>query len=337
MRLVYHLIALAGLLLAVPLLAACSGGTEATAPADDGPTIAPPTVTVTDALPTAAPPEVAAPSATPPPTVAAAAVPTAESSLPTNAEGEPLVARVNGEGITQTDYQQALQRISALPSGTDVAQAAAGVLDTLIEQTLIAQAAAEQGIVLTDEEIAAEYAAHRELVDSETQWLTWLEANGYTDAQFREEVIPAQLLTVRLRDVVTGITGEALNEVRARHILVPTEAEANAVLARLQAGEDFALLAMELSGDVSTRDQGGDLGWFIREDLFVPELADIAFSLAPGEIAGPVVTSLGYHVIQTLETRTRSAVPEEQALIAEQQFNRYLDDLWEAATIERYV
>ena len=161
-------------------------------------------------------------------------------------------------------------------------------------------------------------------------------ANAYTDEEFRNEIIPEQLLTTRLRDTVTGIQGEEVQEARARHILVNTEQEAQEVLIRVQT-EDFASLARELSQDVTTRENGGDLGWFIREDLFTPELADVAFGLQPGQVAGPVPTMLGYHVIQTLELRTRIALEEELALIAEQQFADYLAGLLVTATIERFI
>src|SRR5580692_1151619 len=63
-------------------------------------------------------------------------------------------------------------------------------------------------------------------------------------------------------------------EIHARHILLPTEDEAKAALARIKKGEDFAKVATELSKDPGS--EGGDLGWFTK-DKMVPEFADAAF------------------------------------------------------------
>ena len=84
-------------------------------------------------------------------------------------------------------------------------------------------------------------------------------------------------------------------EIHARHILLPTEDEAKAALARVKDGEDFAKVANELSKD--TGGDGGDLGWFTK-DRMVPEFADAAFKLKPGEISDPVKTQFGWHIIQ---------------------------------------
>ncbi len=86
---------------------------------------------------------------------------------------------------------------------------------------------------------------------------------------------------------------------RARHILVDTEAEANDILARLKAGEDFAALAKEKSKDKS-KEQGGDLGFFSRGQL-VPEFEQAAFGLEVGQTSGAVKTQFGYHIIKLEE------------------------------------
>jgi len=91
-------------------------------------------------------------------------------------------------------------------------------------------------------------------------------------------------------------------EIHARHILVPTEDEAKAALKRVQAGEDFAKVANELSKDPGA--EGGDLGWFTRERM-VPEFADAAFKLQPGQVSQPVKTQFGWHIIKVEERRTK--------------------------------
>ena len=84
---------------------------------------------------------------------------------------------------------------------------------------------------------------------------------------------------------------------QARHILLKTEQEANAVLARLKAGEDFATLAKSLSQDTGSKDAGGDLGLSER-GAFVKPFADAVFTMAQGETRGPIKTDFGFHIIR---------------------------------------
>ena len=83
---------------------------------------------------------------------------------------------------------------------------------------------------------------------------------------------------------------------RASHILVKTEAEANALKAQLDAGGDFEELARQNSID-ATAVRGGDLGFF-QKGQFVPEFEEAVFALKKGEISAPVKTSFGYHIIR---------------------------------------
>ena len=92
-------------------------------------------------------------------------------------------------------------------------------------------------------------------------------------------------------------------EVHARHILVPTEAQAKDIIAKLKGGADFATLAKQQSKDTGSQASGGDLGWFKEGDM-VPAFSNAAFALKPGEVSPtPVHTEFGWHVIQTLGDR----------------------------------
>lgn len=94
----------------------------------------------------------------------------------------------------------------------------------------------------------------------------------------------------------------ATEEVRARHILVTTEAEARKILEDLQKGADFPTIARVLSKDPDAA-KGGDLGFFRREQVW-PSFADVAFSLTPGQIApNPVKNEFGWHVVKVEEKR----------------------------------
>ena len=99
---------------------------------------------------------------------------------------------------------------------------------------------------------------------------------------------------------------ESRTEVRARHILVNTEEEANAAIARLDQGEDFARLAVELSTGPSGP-SGGELGYF-RRGAMVPSFEVATFDLAKGTYTKtPVQTQFGWHVIYQEDRRVADA------------------------------
>ena len=85
-------------------------------------------------------------------------------------------------------------------------------------------------------------------------------------------------------------------QVRASHILVKTEDEANRILKRIADGEDFLATAKRFSSCPS-RKNGGDLGWFGKGQM-VPEFEQAAFAAETGQIIGPVKTQFGYHIIK---------------------------------------
>jgi peptidyl-prolyl cis-trans isomerase C len=105
---------------------------------------------------------------------------------------------------------------------------------------------------------------------------------------------------------------------KVRHIQLATEAEAKAVLTRLRKGADFAALAKTMSKDAATKDAGGELGRVERLGGVgslgrQPVIADSAFAVAKGAYAGPIKTSLGWHVIQVEDTIPPTAVALDEA------------------------
>lgn len=90
-------------------------------------------------------------------------------------------------------------------------------------------------------------------------------------------------------------------EVRASHILVKTEKEANDILNKVQAGQDFATLAKKHSLCPSGK-RGGDLGFFTRGKM-VKEFENTAFSLENKQVSKPIRTQFGYHLIMVTDKR----------------------------------
>jgi peptidyl-prolyl cis-trans isomerase C len=93
----------------------------------------------------------------------------------------------------------------------------------------------------------------------------------------------------------------AVSQVRASHILVNTEQEANDILAQVKAGKKFSDLARQFSSCPSGQ-KGGDLGFFGRGQM-VREFEDAAFSMKKGQTSAPVRTPFGYHIIMVTDTK----------------------------------
>ncbi|MGH9379674.1 MAG: peptidylprolyl isomerase [Thermoanaerobaculia bacterium] len=108
-------------------------------------------------------------------------------------------------------------------------------------------------------------------------------------------------------------------QVHARHILLRTaertveEAREQlvGVAARINAGEDFETVAREVSEDPESAEQGGDLGFFGREDMVAP-FSEAAFAAEVGELVGPVETPFGVHLIQVIDRRSGGTTPFEE-------------------------
>lgn len=246
------------------------------------------------------------------------------------------VALVNGTPIPVSYFESVLARQQ---NGLDVADTTAleaKVLNDLITQLLIEQQAIQRGITVSDEMLDAEIAELRTLVgNDETAWQAWLEQNLYTEDNFRQE-LRAQLIITQMRDAVVGEVSSDTVQVHARHILVSTKEQADEVLVRLDNGEDFVELARQYSLDVTTREEGGDLGWFTEIELLEPLVAETAFSLEVGQISPPIATRLGYHIIQTLEFDTLPLTAEKQEQVAKAIFTEWINTLNDSAVIERY-
>jgi peptidyl-prolyl cis-trans isomerase D len=113
------------------------------------------------------------------------------------------------------------------------------------------------------------------------------------------DLVYNNLLRSAISDYLSESVSHTEEQVWARHILVETEAEAQAVLARLNAGGDFGRLAGQRSLDDGSVATGGDLGWFNFQTMVEP-FAQAAFDLEIGEISEPVQSDFGFHIIQVL-------------------------------------
>jgi parvulin-like peptidyl-prolyl isomerase len=255
--------------------------------------------------------------------------------------GQEPVALVNGQPITLEQLSRELARFEAGQAalGFEVSDEAGyrqQVLDMLVENELIRQYAAGQGITISDEEVDAEIGL---MIGEygEEYFNSWLQSNYYSLDEFREE-LRLSLISQRLMPAVVDAVPTTAEHVHARHILVNTQADAESILAQLQGGADFAELAGRFSTDVTTRDRGGDLGWFPRGGLLVPEVEEVAFSQQAGQLSGVVPSAWGYHIVQTLEyDPAREVDPVIRDRLRQQAAEQWKEGLRSGADIQQFI
>ncbi len=240
-------------------------------------------------------------------------------------------ASVNGVLIEPAAFNPVFARVAAFSNAADQKTLALDLLNSLVEAELIRQYAAENEIEIAEEQLEAEIDQLKATLRDST-WVAWLEENLYSEAEFRE-TIRLQLLTEAVHQQLTAHLADELEHVRARHILLSQESGARQVLERLRSGEDFAALAAELSRDVSTRDYGGDLGWFVPGELLEQNLSDAAFSQPIGKISAPIATRLGYHILQVIDIAPRHVEARRLPHLRESIFQRWLQEQVERAEI----
>ncbi|MBM3144193.1 MAG: hypothetical protein FJ010_04320 [Chloroflexi bacterium] len=222
------------------------------------------------------------------------AQPEADTPTPLEPSATPVewAVTVNGEGITKAEYQAELARYRSA-AGTELATEDEDfVIQDMIDQLLLAQAAAQAGFVVDEAMVQSRI----ELLDIEEQALRdWLETHSYTDESFRY-ALARSIAAAWMRDRIIAEVPKTAQQVHARQILLYNSAEADDVLAQLEAGADFETLAEQYDPLLK-----GDLGWFPRGYLTVPELDDVIFSLSPGEHSSVIETILGFHIVQVIE------------------------------------
>jgi len=205
------------------------------------------------------------------------------------AEGK-VLAEVNGTVITTKDFKDEVDRLP--PYLKPMAQSAEGkkeLLDSMVVREVILEQARKDGVDKS-KEVADRLEDLRKRLIVET----YLKKKVEQEAQITD----AELKKYYDENKEKFKTGE---QVKASHILVKTEKEAQDILDQLKKGADFGELAKKHSTD-STASKGGDLGWFSRGAM-VPEFDKAVFSLKEGEQSGVVKTQFGYHIIKVTGKR----------------------------------
>lgn len=201
-----------------------------------------------------------------------------------------VVATVNGVEVRQSAVDEFRRTLP--PQMGPVPDEA--LIDVVINNQVVWDAARKEGVDKDAEVRQALRQAEQKLV-----------RQAYVSKKIRTKLTD-DVVRKRYDQYVANFQPE--EEVRARHVVTATEAEAKAVIAELKGGADFATLAVAKSQDPSAKQNGGDLGYFAHGDMVEP-FSNAAFAMKPGELsAKPVQSKFGWHVIR-VEDRRQSAIP----------------------------
>jgi peptidyl-prolyl cis-trans isomerase SurA len=258
---------------------------------------------------------------------------------------EKIAAVVGDEVVLSSEVEQQaapfMQQIAAINNANERSARAAAlrreVLDRLIDEHLIEQQATELKLSVSSEDIdrtIEEIKKEHGLSDAQ---LAQELRTQQMDMKAYRQMLKQQIKRMRVINVAVGskvtvsdndvqgyydrhIKSGNNTQVKASHIFIaiPENADAATVIAkeavarkllnRAKAGEDFATLAKEFSEDPATRTEGGDLGYFGRDMLPKP-IEEMVFSMAIGEVRGPIRADRGFHVIKLVDKRAKDVKP----------------------------
>lgn len=247
------------------------------------------------------------------------------------------VAKVNNESITRGELDKSpgmLQLIAQFKSqyGEDYTKNTeamgafntqkASVLDKMVTEKLLLQKAKELNIGQDETAISTE--VDKEIADvkknykTDEEFKTALKTSGFDETSlktyFKDQLVIKKVIEDITKDVTVTDSAvqdyynanknkytEKPNRINTAHILVKTKEEADKAKARIDAGEDFATVAKELTLDTATKEKGGELGFVNFVDSGLEEnYINAAIKLKKGEVSSPVQTSYGFHIIKCL-------------------------------------
>jgi peptidyl-prolyl cis-trans isomerase C len=247
-----------------------------------------------------------------------------EAPAPVSAS-DPVVARVNGVDIRESDLALAEEDLGADMQSISPEARREHLISYLADIIMVTQAADKKNLADNPD-------FKRRLAFLRNKLLM-----GYELQQEAKTAVTDQALHQTYDEAVKSMAGQ--EEVRARHILVQGEDEAKAILEQLKKGADFATLAKEKSKDPGAA-EGGDLGYFTKDQM-VPEFADVAFKMYPGQLSNPVKTQFGWHVIKLEDKRTKQPPEFEkvkdqiEAYLARKAQTEFIAKLRQNAKVER--
>jgi peptidyl-prolyl cis-trans isomerase C len=259
-----------------------------------------------------------------------------------------VVARVNGEAITQAELDKEIERamirmrdrVPPARMGQFKAYMSRQALENMVTQQILLKAVADEKIEVSDADFAAEIEKIKSRIPPNITMEKLYELNGMDEAEFNRNL----RLSIQIDKLIEKHTAdlpkptdevvksfyednqeqfEQPETVRASHILVMVDendspeakaekkAKAEKIHKELVDGGDFAKLAEENSDDPGSKAEGGDLGPF-RRGMMVPPFEEAAFTQKIGEIGPIVETQFGYHIIKVTEHDDAKMLPFDE-------------------------
>jgi peptidyl-prolyl cis-trans isomerase C len=262
----------------------------------------------------------------------------APAPAPAAAANDPVVAKVNGIEVRESDLALAEEDVGqSIPAATPEAKR-----DWLINY-------------VADMLVLAKYADENKVPEAADfkRRIAFLRNKALMDSVLRDTgkaALTNEAMRAVYSDAVKQMADE--QEVHARHILfrVPdasdesaskaAEEKAKAALARIKKGEDFATVAKALTEDPPGKQDGGDLGYFTKDQM-VPEFAEAAFKMNKGDVSEPIKTQFGWHIIK-VEDKRKKPVPafenvkdQVETFVMRKAQADYIAKLREGAKVER--
>jgi peptidyl-prolyl cis-trans isomerase C len=244
-------------------------------------------------------------------------------------KGQVLV-EVNGSAITTEDYKKEVEILPPyLKPMTETPEGRKEMIDSMVIRELVMQEARKSGLDKS-QEVVDRLEDLKKRVVIEAYWKQKVEEQAKISDADLQKFYDENKEKFRVGD-----------QVKASHILLKTEKEAQDVLTQLKAGGTFEVLARKYSVDPAGS-KGGDLGWFGKGSM-IPEFEKVAFSMKEGETSGIVKTKFGYHIIKLTGKRAAGLLPLAEvkdqikaAILPEKQqdiFKKMREDLKKTAKI----
>jgi peptidyl-prolyl cis-trans isomerase C len=244
----------------------------------------------------------------------------------TKAPAEKPIATVNGVPISRAMFDYYVKNTAGKGVTELSPDQRAQLLDNLVRGEVIAQQAEKDGLDKTGDTASLLALSHLQI----------LEQAGAE--QYLKDKKPTE--AERQAEYDSQVAAMPKTQYHARHILVATQDAAQKIIDQLKKGAKFEDLAKKESTD-SSKDQGGDLGWFSPANMVKP-FADAVASLKKGEVTpAPVQSQYGWHVIQLLDTRETPVPPLDSVkdrvdqLVQNKKFKAYQDELMKTAKVEK--
>lgn len=275
-----------------------------------------------------------------------------EAAKPVPTQLPDVIARVNGETITKTDFEEAV-RSAEQRAGSPVPpdqrdRVFREILDQMIGYKLLIQESKTRKVDVPDSDVEARIVSIKQQFPTEDAFKQALAQQHMTvdkiKTDARQQMAVAKLVddaisakvAVKPEDIQTFYTQnpkefQESEKVHASHILITAakdadaatkaaaRAKAEAILKDVKAGKDFATLAKQNSQDPGSAANGGDLGFFQQGQMVGP-FNDVAFALKPGTVSNVVETDFGYHIIKVIEKQPGRTVPLDEVKPKIEQF-----------------